>query len=312
MATNVPNVKLNNGVSIPAIGLGAFGGFDAQGMPEAKGKEWFLTAFKGGYRHIDTAAIYRTEKQVGEAIRESGIPREKIFVTTKLQWNHHDREGGVAKSFEESLENLGVDYVDLYLIHWPQVVPYIEGNVLPLNAEGRVRTVESPTFNDAWAVLEEILASGKAKAIGVSNFSIKTLEQLLKTAKVIPAVNQVELHPYLAQPDLLEYCKKKGIVVAAYTPTGYATVRDDPLIVSLAKKYSVSPAQVILAWHVARGTVAVVKSADPVRQKDNITLPILDAEDIKKISALDRGQRICNKADENGYVWGWTLEQLGW
>jgi len=310
MATNVPNVKLNNGVSVPAIGLGTFLGLPMTDEKLAKAKPWYITALKAGYRHIDTAQIYLTEKTVGEAIKESGVPREEIFLTTKLPWNHHGREGGVAKWFEDSLKNLGVDYVDLYLIHWPQFIPYEEGNILPRNPDGTVQTTESSNFNEAWTEMEKILASGKAKAIGVSNFSIKTLEQLFKTAKVTPAVNQVELHPYLAQPELVEYCNKKGIVLTAYGAIGY--VHDDPLILSLAEKYSVSPAQVILAWHIARGIVVVVKSADPVRQKENLTLPTLDAEDIKKISALDRGERLRSKADEKGYLWGWTYEQLGW
>jgi len=230
-------------------------------------------------------------------------------INTCRSWNHGDNvEGSIAKS----LENAGLDYFDLYLIHWPQFIPYKDGKSLPRNEKGVIKTVDSPTINEIWAQMEKVLASGKVKAIGVSNFSIKTLEQLFTTAKTVPAVNQVELHPYLAQPKLLEYCKSKGITVTAYTPTGYATVRQDPLIVELAEKYKVSPAQIILAWHLAYGTTAVPKSSNVDRQKENINLPKLSAEDVKRVTGLDRNERLCNKPDENGLIMGWTLEQLGW
>jgi len=276
---------------------------------QSRAKSWILTALQAGYRHIDTAQAYGSEKAVGDAIRESGIPRDQIFVTTKLPWDHQER---VAESFETSLKNLGLDYVDLYLLHWPQALFYQEGGTVPRNSDGTVRTTEAVNFNQSWAAIEKLLHTRKVKAIGVSNFSVKTLEQLFKTAKVTPAVNQVELHPYLSQEGLREYCAKKGIAVVAYTPSGYATVRGDPLIVKQAKKYNVTPNQVILAWHIAKGNVIVPKSENAERQKENITLPTLDAEDVAKISGLDRNERLCNKPDEKGQVWGWTMEQLGW
>jgi len=299
----VPIVKLNNGVSIPAVGLGVWAGFKPEDISQAK--SWVLSALKVGYRHIDTALMYGTEGVVGEAIKESGIPREEIVITTKLPWNHH---GSVSESFEISRQNLGVEYIDLYLVHWPQSVIY-EDEENPLET---YKIVDSPTFHDSWAELEKLLASGKVKAIGVSNFSIKTLEELFETAKVTPAVNQVEMHPYLTQNDLVEFCAKKGIIPTAYTPTGYANVRDNPLIVELAAKYKASTAQIVLAWHLARGTVVVPKSANIERQKENINLPTLDAEDVNKITGLDRGERLFNKPDEHGMVWGWTTEQIGW
>ncbi|KAJ7777496.1 NADP-dependent oxidoreductase domain-containing protein [Mycena olivaceomarginata] len=234
----IPSLKLNTGALIPAIGLGAAAGFTPEDI--AGSKDWILGALKqAGYRHLDTAMMYGTEAAVGAAVRESGIPREEIFVTSKAP---------------------------------------------------TLKTVEKPSLNDNWAELEKIYATGKAKAIGVSNFSIKTLEQLFKTAKIVPAVNQIELNPYLAQTELVEYCKSKGIVVVAYSPTGHAT-------------YKVSPAQIILAWHVARGVVAVPKSQDPVRQKEN---------DVAKVTGLDRGERIVNKLGPDGTLYGWTKEQLGW
>jgi diketogulonate reductase-like aldo/keto reductase len=288
---------------MPIVGSGAYAPSDAESQGGVKG--WILSALKNGYRHIDTAEGYGTEKAVGEAIRESGIPREEIFVTTKLPWDRHD---AVRESFGESLANLGLDYIDLYLMHWPQAVKYGAEN-----PDGSLVLTDKVTFNDSWAEMEKLLDTGKVRTIGVSNFSIKTLEQLFKTGKITPAVNQVELHPYLAQNELRDYCTRKGIVLTAYTPSGYAIVRKDPLIVSLAEKYKVTPTQVIFAWHLSRNTVIVPKSVNSERQKENITIPTLSEVDIAKIWALDRGQRICNKPDpKTGLVFGWSLEQLGW
>ncbi|KAJ6580945.1 NADP-dependent oxidoreductase domain-containing protein [Mycena capillaripes] len=307
----ISSIKLNTGANIPAIGLGAGPDvFSPDGT--AKSEAWLLTAFKAGYRHIDTAYIYGTEPAVGSALRASGIPREEVFITTKLPW-HHPRY--VARSFDESLRNLGLDYVDLYLLHFPQPIEYPNGYDAPSTFSemaAQLKAVESPTFIETWADFERLHASGRARAIGVSNFSIKTLEQLLKTAKIVPAVNQVEMHPYLAQTELLEYCRNKGIAVTAYSPSGHEKVRSDPAIVALAEKYKVTPTQIILAWHLARGVVAVPKSSNAERQKENITLPTLSGEDLASITALDRNERIVNKIGPDGKLWGWTAEQYGW
>jgi len=293
---------------VPAIGLGTYGGVTLE--ERAAVENWALNALKAGYRHIDTAWIYGTEHAVGKAIIRSGIPREQLWVTTKLPYCH---PGRVEESINQSLANAGLDYYDLYLIHWPMVVAYEEKNPSPVNEDGTIKlAVNPPSMGQTWADMEKVLASGKVKSIGVSNFSIKTLEELLKTAKVVPAVNQVELHPYLAQNDLLTYCKSKNIVLTAYTPTGYATVRGDSTIVSLASKYGVSPAQIILAWHISRGTIAVPKSTNIDRQKENIDLPTLAPKDIEAINGLDKGERLCSKAGKDEKVWGWTYEQLGW
>ncbi|EGO25221.1 hypothetical protein SERLADRAFT_465039 [Serpula lacrymans var. lacrymans S7.9] len=305
----VPLLKLNTGASIPAIGLGCFTGHDDE--KRRKVKDWALTALKAGYRHLDTAWMYGTEKAVGDAIREFDIPRDEVFVTTKLPWHH---PGYVHESIDESLNSAGFDYYDLYLVHFPQACEYPEGRGRPLDPDDpyAIKALDSPTFNDTWADMEKVLASGKARAIGVSNFSIKTLEQLLKTANVVPAVNQIELHPYLAQNDLLEYCKEKDILVTAYTPTGYEIVRNDPIVNQLASKYNVTATQIILAWHVGRGCAVVPKSENEGRQKENINLPTLSAEDMVIISSLDRNQRVCNFPNELGKIYGWTPEQFGW
>ncbi|KAL0579229.1 hypothetical protein V5O48_002791 [Marasmius crinis-equi] len=302
------SLKMNTGQGLPIIALGTWA--PREGTAREDAWTWILTALKAGYRHLDTAQDYGTEKAVARAVKESGLKREDVYITTKLP-NYHGIK--VKESFNQSLANLGMDYVDLYLVHFPQVLAYDEnGDSLVKNPDGTLKTLDTPTFVDVWAEMEEILREGRAKAIGVSNFSIKNLEILLKHAKVVPSSNQVECHPYLQQNDLREYCKQKGIVISAYTPSGYDTVRGDPAIKELAQKYGVSANQVILAWHLARDRAVVTKSSNEGRQKDNFNLPTLAQEDVEKINGLDRGQRICNKADEKGFCWGWTMEQMGW
>ncbi|KAL6299715.1 NADP-dependent oxidoreductase domain-containing protein [Sparassis latifolia] len=304
--SSVPYFKLNTGALMPAVGLGGWSGVTKEQRAEATA--WMLTALESGYKLIDTAWGYGTEQYVREAIKQSGIPRENIWITTKLPWNHPGLRA-VEESLRDSLNKLGTEYVDLYLLHWPQVIDWPDEDP---EYDGPFAIRDSPTFNETWAGMEKVYAAGKAKAIGVSNFSVKNLEKLLTTAKVVPAVNQVELHPYLAQSELKAYCDVKGIVLTAYTPTGYATVRSDPLIVELAENYKVTPGQVVLAWHVARGVSVVPKSSNAKRQRDNINLSTLDPEDIKRINGLDRNERLCNKPDEKGLVSGWTMEQMGW
>ncbi|KAF9561709.1 Aldo/keto reductase [Agrocybe pediades] len=308
MPSPTDTIKLNNGVEVPIIAQGSYAPPD----PESQGKvkDWTLLAIKNGYRHIDTAWAYGTEKAVGQAIKESGIPREEFFITTKLAWNQH---GHVKQAFEESLANLDCGYIDLYLMHWPQFIFYDPNNVVPRNEDGSIKTVDTVNFNQSWAEMEKLLDTGKVRALGVSNFSVKNLEKLFTTAKIVPTVNQIELHPYLAQNGLRDYCTRKGIVLAAYTPSGYSVVRNDPLVNELAKKYNVTPTQVIMAWHWSRKNIIIAKSENSERQKENLTIPDISEVDIAKIWDLDRGQRICNKADEkHGQVWGWTYEQLGW
>lgn len=300
-------LTLNTGAKIPIVGLGVFTSRDP--IEQAKATPWVLTALQVGYRHIDTAWIYGTEKPVGDAIKASGIPREELFITTKLPWNHTKR---VQWSIDQSLKNAGLDYFDLYLVHWPHSVAYDENEPRPRNPDGQIKLDETGNFNDTWAEMEKVLASGKVKAIGLSNFSIKTMEELFKTAKVMPAMLQVEMHPYLAQNELLAYCKEKGITVTAYAPTGYAIVREDPTVGEIATHYGATPTQVILSWHVGRGVVVIPKSADAGRQKENCQILNLSEVDVQIINGLERNQRVCNKPDEFGNVSGWSMERLGW
>ncbi|KAJ7619262.1 reductase AKOR2 [Roridomyces roridus] len=289
----------NSGTACPIIGTGAWAP-DVGDERTTKAKEWLVSALNIGYRHIDTAQSYGTEWAVGEAIRESGVDREDVFVVSKLDNPNHHR---VYDSLVESLDKLGFKWLDMFLMHWPIAE-------MPEGAEEG--TWHRPTLNETWEQMENCVRQSKCEAIGVSNFSVKTLTELLKTARIKPAMNQVEMHPYLAQHDLLALCREHDIAVTAYTPSGTDVVRKDPVIVALAEKYGVTSTQIILAWHLSRDVIVIPKSVKPEHQKENLNLPTLEEDDIKKINALDRGQRICNKPDENGLVWGMSAEELGW
>ncbi|KAH8114469.1 reductase AKOR2 [Phellopilus nigrolimitatus] len=315
-----PNVTLNTGAKMPAIGLGCWSGDTPEEHESAR--PWILSALKTGYRHLDTAYDYGTEGAMGKAVRDSGIPREDIFVTTKLPLHHH---GKVSESIDESLANAGFDYYNLWLMHWPQAMANIDDKTNPRhpgpNGEpdgGEYVMADSITFNETWADMEKVYESGKAKAIGVSNFSVKNLKKLLETAKVIPAVNQVEMHPHQTQPELLEFCREHGIVLTAYSPTGYSSVATDPTVVKLSEKYKVSPAQISLAWQLARGTTATPKSTNEGRQRANLLeLPKLSPEDVELLSSLNKNLHLCyypGPRERNGQkvAFGWTYEQLGW
>jgi len=302
----IPSFKLNTGQSLPAIGLGTYAGPTKDLMDAAK--PWILSALQLGYRHLDTAYSYHTEKFVGEAVQESGVPREELFITTKLPQNHH---GCVEASLDESLKNAGLTYYDLYLMHWPMAYKLSDEYPDPLN-DGNFELVDHPDFCETWADMEKLLGTGKVKAIGVSNLSIKNLEVLLKSAKVVPAVNQFEAHPLCAQFELQKYCESKGIHVTAYSATGYAQVRDHPEVKKIAAKHSVSSAQVSLAWLIGRGISVLPKSTSAERQKDNLKLPLLDEEDVRILSSLDENKHLCEYPGPAGKVYGWTYEQMGW
>lgn len=265
-----PSITLNNGVSMPQFGLGVWQAKDGKEVEDA-----VATALECGYRLIDTAAVYGNEQGVGRAIAASAVPREELFVTTKV-WNADQGYDNTLAAFDKSLERLGLDYIDLYLIHWP--VPAHDKYV------------------ETWRALEKLYVDGKVKAIGVSNFTPAYLERLMDESTVIPAVNQVELHPHLSQQELLNYCRKYGIAVESYSPLGGAggTLLDEPVLSQIADKYGKSAAQVVLRWHIQHGLIVIPKSVTPERIKQNID--IFDFElsdgDMLSINALNIDRRV--------------------
>ncbi len=256
---------LNNGVEIPILGLGVF-----RSPPGDETRQAVLDAFAVGYRHVDTAHIYGNERDVGEAIRRSGLPREEIFVTTKL-WNSDHGYGPALRAFERSASELGVEYVDLYLIHWP-----VEGLRL-----------------DSWRALESLQRGGKCRAIGVSNYTISHLSELLARGEVVPAVNQVEFHPFLYQRQLLDFCRSKGIALEAYSPLAKAKKMKDPTLLALAAKYDKTPAQVLVRWGLQHGLVVIPKSIQKQRIEQNADVFdfAIAATDMEVLDGLDRGLR---------------------
>jgi diketogulonate reductase-like aldo/keto reductase len=258
--------QLHNEVEMPYLGLGVFQSKDGEEVINAIHK-----AFDVGYRHIDTAAIYRNERGVGEAIKSSGLHREEVFLTSKL-WNGNQGYDSALKALEASLERLGTDYLDLYLIHWP-----VKGK-----------------YKDSWKALEDAYKKGKVRAIGVSNFLQHHLEDLLSEVKIVPMVNQLEFHPYLVQQSLLDYCKKHGIQFEAWSPIMKGKVKDIPLMDTLAKKYNKTPYQIVLRWDLQKGVVTIPKSVNEKRIKQNADIFdfIISDEDMETIDALDKHERI--------------------
>ena len=259
-------ITLNNNLKIPKLGFGVFQ------TPEGKQTEdavkWALEA---GYRHIDTAMIYGNEGSVGKAMEESGIPRKDIFLTTKL-WNENIRQSNTAQAFEDSLNRLRTDYLDLYLIHWP--------------ADG---------FEKAWIEMEKIYASGRAKAIGVSNFQPRHLEAIGKVSGLCPAVNQIESNPYFRNQDVIDYCKDRGITVTVWSPLGGTggNILEDAVLRELSEKYGKSQAQVVIRWHLQRDVVVIPKSLHQKRIIDNFDVFDfeLSKEDVERIGNLNRNTR---------------------
>ncbi len=263
----VPKVKLNSGHSIPAVGLGLW-----KIKHERKCRETVEAALEAGYRHFDTAQIYGNEEYLGAALNESDIPRDQLFITTKL-WNSEHWPDDALASFDKSLENLRTDYVDLFLIHFPV----------------------TETRRMAWEVLEEIARSGRAKSIGVSNYTTNHLETLLSECSIKPAVNQVEMHVFLQQPNLLEFCKIQGIAVEAYSPLAHGKGIDNVVLASIAHKHDKTPAQIILRWCIEIGTIPLPKSTHPDRLEQNIDIFDfkLDDEDMAAIQKLESNLRTC-------------------
>lgn len=253
---------LSNGVKMPSVGLGTYkSGNEDETVKAVK------CAIETGYRLIDTAYFYGTEKGVGEGIKASGIDRSEIFLVTKL-WNDDHGYEKTMKAFEKSLENLGVDYIDLYLIHWPN----------KLNAE-------------TWRAFEELYNQGKVKAIGVCNFKIGHLEELKKTAKIMPMVNQIEMHPLSSKDDMLDYCRKNNIEVMAWSPIVRGKLFTNELMESLTAKYKKTIAEIIIRWHVQRGVIPIPKSSNEGRIKENFDVFdfSLSEEDMKAIDSLNEG-----------------------
>jgi diketogulonate reductase-like aldo/keto reductase len=259
-------VVLNNGVNMPWLGLGVF--MSREGGEVENAVRWALEA---GYRSIDTAAAYGNERGVGKAVRESGISRADLFITTKV-WNTDLRAGRTRQAFNESLDRLQMDYVDLYLIHWP----VSEGFIQP------------------WKDLEAIYQTGRARAIGVSNFLVHHLEALLHNTGIVPAVNQIEFHPYLQQPDLIRFCRTQQIQVEAWSPLMLGRVLSINVLNLLAEKYHKNTIQIVLRWNLQRGIVTIPKSSKQAHILQNADLFDfeLDEEDMETLNALDRDERI--------------------
>ncbi|NLV58772.1 MAG: aldo/keto reductase [Clostridiales bacterium] len=260
-------IQLNQGIGIPQLGLGVFQTRD--GEETANAVRWALEA---EYRHIDTARIYGNEAGVGQGIRASGVPREEIFLTTKL-WNEDIRRGRAREAFAESLAALGTDYVDLYLIHWP-----VQG------------------FEQAWNHMEELHKAGKIRAIGVSNFHSHHLDSLEKTARIQPAVNQIESHPYFNNQELIDECHRRGIAVQVWSPLGGTggTLLKDPLLQELAQKYGRTPAQIVLRWDIQRNVIVLPKSThrDRIFSNRDMFDFELSGEDMERIRGLQRNRRV--------------------
>ncbi|HEY0252071.1 MAG TPA: aldo/keto reductase [Kofleriaceae bacterium] len=258
----MPTLRTNNGVEIPQLGFGVFQ------IPASRTAEVVRVALDAGYRHVDTAQVYGNEAEVGRAIAESRLPREDVFLTTKLNPQHHGF-AATRTQLEDSLRKLGTSYVDLFLLHWP--------------SPGKDRYLES------WRACEELRAEGKVRSIGVSNLTVADLAWLAERSETVPAVNQVELHPSFQQNDLRRYHRSHGIITEAWGPIALGASLKDPTLQSLAKKYGRTTAQLILRWHVQIGNLPLCKSVTPSRIRENLAIFDfqIDKDDLAKLAALD-------------------------
>jgi 2,5-diketo-D-gluconate reductase A len=273
--TSSPLVSLNDGRSIPQLGFGVYK------IADAAASDAVQVALQAGYRHIDTAALYENEAGVGRGVAASGLPREDVFVTTKV-WNDRHGYDQTLRAFDESLAKLRLDYVDLYLIHWP--------------------SPRQDRYVETYRALEKLRADGLARSIGVSNFHPHHLDRLLAETDVVPVLNQVELHPWLAQRDVRAYDDAHGIRTEAWSPLARGRAADDPLLQEIGRKYGKSPAQVVIRWHLDLGTIVIPKSATPSRIRENIDVFDfhLDTDDMARIATLDDGSRTVRDPDDLG------------
>ncbi|MDL9947915.1 aldo/keto reductase [Gordonia sp. ABSL11-1] len=275
---SVPTITLNNGVEIPQLGFGVFQ------IPQEDTKAATLTALEVGYRHIDTAEMYGNEKEVGQAVAESGIPRDQIFITSKLNNGFHATDDAL-RATDQTLTDLGVESLDLFLIHWP--LPGIDID-----------------YVETWKALEKIHADGKSRAIGVSNFQRSHLERLFSETDVVPAVNQIEVHPYLTQNALRAFNSEHGIATEAWSPIAQGDVLDDPVLNKIAQDKGRTPAQVTLRWHIQRGDIVFPKSVTRSRVEENFALFDFDlsVEDVAAIDALNKDRRRGPDPDEFNHI----------
>ena len=276
---SVPTIRLNNGVEIPQLGFGVF-----QVKPDET-VDAVTAALEVGYRHIDTAQMYGNEKQVGEAIRRSGLGRDEVFITSKLNNNRQERDD-ILRSFDQSLADLGIEQLDLFLVHWP--LPGVSDYV------------------KRWKVMEEIYAGGRARAIGVSNFQPHHLRNVLADAETTPAVNQIEAHPYLSQDDVRAFDADHEIATEAWAPIAKGKVTQDPVIQGVAERVGKTPAQVTLRWHIQRGDIVFPKSVKRERMAENFAIFDfeLDEGQMATISGLNRDERTGPNPDEFNYIPG--------
>lgn len=267
MSNNQNTINLNNGIAMPILGYGVYQ------IPLDQTAQCICTAVETGYRSIDTAMIYGNEQGVGQGIKNCGIPREELFITTKV-WNKDHGYESTLKAFGDSLKRLGLDYLDLYLIHWP--VP------------------KCSLYIDTWRAMEKLYHDGLIRAVGVSNFTIDHLEEIKDECEITPAVNQVELHPWLVQPELCQYMEANGIAAEAWSPLAQGTLLNDKLLMDIGQKYNKTAAQVILRWNVQRNVITIPKSTKKQRIMSNIDIFDfqLSNEDMQSITNMNKNHRI--------------------
>ena len=279
-APQVPDLVLNDGNRIPQFGFGVFQ------IPPADTASAVRTALEAGYRHIDTAEMYQNEKGVGQGVRDAGVDRGEVFITSKLNNGFH-KPNDARRAFDTTIEALGFDYVDLFLIHWP----------LPTLYDG--------DFVSTWQTLEEFKSDGRARSIGVSNFQVHHLERLARDTETVPAVNQIEVHPYFTNDAVRAYGIEHTILTEAWSPIAQGDVLDDPVVGQIAQKVGKSPAQVVLRWHIERGDIVFPKSSTPQRIKENIDIFDFELSDdqIDELTGLDRGEAGRRGPDPDTFDW---------